>query len=295
MKQYLEILKNVLNNGIPKEPVRFDNHQSKEMTKVENTTIGLPCEIFQHDMSDGFPLLTTKRIAWKSIRVELEGFIKGITDKRWFQERACKIWDDWCNPQLIPQEIRNDKEAVKKFMKECPSLGPIYGSQWRNFADSDYDQLKTIADRLRKNPYDRRMVCSAWAPHQILEMALPPCHLIWNVIVYGDTISLWWGQRSCDLMLGVPFNIASYALLLELLARHAGLRPYKLVGVLGDCHIYTNQLDGALEQSKRIPSKLPMLSWNTDETDIFQWSFDRTDITDYSPQSAINFGEVTVT
>lgn len=140
------------------------------------------------------------------------------------------------------------------------------------------------------------MVCSAWAPHQIHEMALPPCHLIWNIVVYGDTISLWWGQRSCDLMLGVPFNIASYALLLKLLAAHAGLKPWKLTGVLADCHIYGNQIETAHEQANRTPESLPTVTiQENDSFNILDWHWDEVTLSNYTPQKAIDFGKVTIT
>jgi thymidylate synthase len=293
MKQYRDILRSVLNEGVRKQPVRVG--ADGKPVKVEHGTIGLPSMVFEHDMSQGFPLLTTKKVAFKSVCVELEGFIGGITSKKWYQERGCHIWDQWCNPQQVPEAVKNGpRDDLHAYMKSVDDLGPIYGSQWRKFGDSlRCDQLKTIADRLRENPYDRRMVCSAWSPQDIPYMALPPCHLIWNVIVYGDTISLWWGQRSCDLMLGVPFNIASYGLLLMLLAAHANLKPWKLTGILGDCHIYENQLDAAREQVEREPRPLPLLY--TPNQDIFDWTHNHVDLVDYDPHPALDFGKVTVT
>lgn len=283
MQAYLDILKNILDNGIPKQPVRFD--YSGKPIPVSNGTIGTFAEIFRHDMSDGFPLLTTKKMAFRTIRVELEGFIKGITDKKWYQERGCKIWDEWKNPT---SEDYND-------------LGPIYGYQWRSF-DEDYvgekrggaDQLALIVERLKQNPYDRRMVCSAWNPNQIHLMALPPCHFSWNVVVYGNKLNLIWHQRSCDHYLGVPFNIASYAMLLLLLAKEADLESGELVGTLNDCHLYENQIEQAKLQLTREPKALPVVEIPDENwSGIFNWTHEDCITFNYAPHPAIK-AEVTV-
>lgn len=303
MRQYLDMLNNVLENGVPKQPVRFNSDGVP--IPVSNGTIGTFAEIFRHDMSKGFPLLTTKKMAWKPIRVELEGFIKGITDKKWYQDRGCRIWDEWHNPKS------NDTN----------DLGPIYGYQWRKFCEhfgdwsiwevgepnaggeyqmatnrngisSGADQLKLIVNNLRTNPYDRRMVCSAWNPNQIDMMALPPCHFSWNVVVYGNKLNLIWHQRSCDLFLGVPFNIASYALLLLLLAKEGGLEPGELVGTLNDCHLYENQIEQAKLQLTRVPSVLPAVSLNPDKN-IFDWTYEDVIIENYVASPSIK-SDVTV-
>ena len=133
--------------------------------------------VLQHNMEEGFPLLTTKRMGIKSIAAELEFFIKGLKDKKWLQDRKCTIWDEWCNPTKVPADLQG--EARKEFQKNEMDLGPVYGFQWRNFNSQDYDQLKTVVDKLKSDPSDRRMLCSAWNPLQIKEMALPPCHLVW--------------------------------------------------------------------------------------------------------------------
>lgn len=301
MRSYLNIVKEVLYYGQEKTPVRFDSHAEKgdkPFSAVENETIGLPFITFRHDMQRGFPLLTTKQVNFKSVCIELEGFIKGITSKKWFREKGTKIWNDWCPPSCIPEFVKKDKQQLKDFMREVDDLGPIYGSQWRDFAASGYDQLAAICNRLRENPYDRRMVCSAWAPHLINDMALPPCHYAWQVVVYGDRLNLTWKQRSCDLMLGVPFNIASYGLLLCLLARHAGLQPGILQGNLDDCHIYKNHTRAAEEQLQRAPRNLPtlLLPRTTGRVgfDIFEWTSDMAMLSDYNPHGRIEFGEVTV-
>lgn len=333
---YLEIIKNVLANGKPKQATRYDANGN--VIPVENGTIGTFCEIFRHDMSEGFPLTTLRKMPWKSIRVELEGFIKGVTDKRWYQERGCKFWDEWANPQVVNDKIQEiiskkvkdkDEEYIvtnrfKKDLQEQESdLGPIYGYQWRQFGESyntnqydsndfkDYhngvyngfDQLKSIVDKLKKSPHDRRMVCSAWNPNQAHMMALPPCHWGWNVVVYGNKLNLIWHQRSCDLLLGVGANIASYGLLLTLLAEEAGLIPGELVGTLADCHIYENHLEAAKELVKREERALPKLCIKYSQPDnhtrepsfsIFDWEWSDVDLTGYNPHDKIDVGAVTV-
>ena len=185
MKQYLDIVDGILSEGELKH----------NRTGVD--TVAIAGATFEHDMSVGFPLLTTKKMAHKSVRVELEGFIKGITDKKWYQERGCKIWDEWCNPQKVPY---GHDDKTKRKMFEERDLGPIYGFQWRHFNapydnyDTDYsgkgiDQLSNVTDSLRKNLNDRRMVVSAWNPIQIGQMALPPCHYGFQVTVINDKLN----------------------------------------------------------------------------------------------------------
>lgn len=327
MKQYLDLVKNILDNGIPKQPTRMENGKA---VKVENGTIGLPCQTFLHDMRTGFPALTTRKIAFKSTMIELEGFINGITDKKWYEDRGCKFWSYWANPVAVENEIRDrsgyegdadlltDKDFEKQIKEQVTDLGPVYGYQWRKFGSeynyennsypidfgvTDYpnglpcwqDQLQSILDKLKTNPYDRRMVCSAWNPNQEYIMALPPCHFAWNIMVYGNTISLQWTQRSCDLMCGVSHNIASYAMLLILLAKHANLEPWLLKGDLNDCHIYENQIEEAKEQLKREPRRLPLVQFERQESefDIFKWTHKDVKLIDYDPHPPIKF-KVTV-
>ena len=172
--EYLNIIRHILDQG----------------TLIPNRTgisaLTIPHMMLQHDMSLGFPLLTTKKMAWKSIRVELEGFLKGISDKRWYQERGCHIWDEWCNPKKVPPYLAD--EARKSYQLEEPDLGPIYGVLWRNWRGMD--QLKNIVNTLKTNPYDRRMVCTAWDPSLLDEQALPTCHYSWNVIVTNNKLHL---------------------------------------------------------------------------------------------------------
>lgn len=333
---YVQIIRNVLSNGVPKQATRYD--PAGKVIPVENGTIGTFCEIFEHDMSKGFPLTTIRKMPWKSIRVELEGFIKGITNKGWYQERGCKFWNEWSNPKTVDDLMRlssdmfpdeafdKNGEVDRKYVQaNCMDLGPIYGYQWRNFGGeypkkdeycygtsaSDFpngvfegdDQLRNIVSKLKTSPYDRRMVCSAWNPNQMNMMALPPCHWAFNVVVYGDTLNLIWHQRSCDLLLGVGSNIASYALLMKLLCESSGLKPGKLVGTLADCHIYTNHLEAAKILADREESELPevYIKYKPGENytvdpyfDIFDWTWDEAVLEGYNPQEAVNVGAVTV-
>ena len=275
MKQYLDIVNNVLTHGQWKE------------TRTEFRALTTFGEVFRHNMSDGFPLLTTKTMAVKTMWTELEGFIKGITSKTWYQKRGCNIWNEWSNP----------------LSKNYDDLGPIYGYQWRRFNhvydENDdgcltrYDQLQQIIHTLKTNADSRRMVCSAWNPVQISRMALPPCHVLWNVVVIQDKINLVWHQRSCDLMLGVPFNIASYATLLLLLAKEANLTPGTLQGTFADCHIYENHIEGAEAQIVRNLHPLPTVNVG-DFACIYDWNSNNTILNNYNPHPKINFGPIAI-
>lgn len=314
MKSYLDIVQKVLTKGKWKKPVRQQADGSA--IELDNDTLALPNQLFSHDMSDGFPLLTTKRMPINTILVELEGFIKGVTSKQWFKDRHCNIWNSWANPEKVFNEYKLREKSLSPYQTkqevaaELDDLGPIYGYQWRDFNGAygddiltteahnikGADQLKGIVDTLHNNPYDRRMVCSAWNPNQIDKMALPPCHYAWNVTVIDDEINLFWAQRSCDLMLGVPFNIASYATLLMLLAKESGFKPGNLSGMLVDCHIYRNHIEGAEEQLTREPISLPKLEIKDRNGvfSIFNWQYEDFELSNYKYHPKINFGGVTV-
>jgi thymidylate synthase len=251
MREYQDIVKNVLKNGEKKE----------NRTGIDS--IAIAGAVFSHDMKNGFPLLTTKKTPFRLVASELEFFIKGITDKQWLIERKNHIWDEWASPTKAP--YGHDEESKKKMLEER-DLGPIYGFQWRHYNaeyknyDTDYtgkgvDQLKNLIEKLKKDPSDRRMIVSAWNPIQKNQMALPPCHYGYQVTVINGKLNLLWNQRSVDTMLGLPFNIASYALLLHLIAKEAGLKEGKLIGFLADVHIYKNHVDGAKEQLTRDTNK----------------------------------------
>ena len=296
MKPYLQIVSNVLDNGKWKG------------NRTGTRTLTLPNQFFSHDMSDGFPLLTTKKMAMKVISVELEGFINGVTSKQWYKDRGCNIWNQWANPEVVEKEatkryvnsewygdwngIVEDPEYLKiekQVQEELDDLGPIYGYQWRNFnkryplthegTSQGEDQLADIIETLKTNPDDRRMICSAWNPEQNYLMALPPCHIGWVLTHIDGELSLHWTQRSCDLFLGVPFNIASYALLLEIICKTVGMKPGNLSGTLCDCHIYENHLSQCEEQLTRGCISLPTMEILSD--DIFQWKNEDIKLTNY--------------
>jgi thymidylate synthase len=290
MKAYLNICKQII-----------ENCNDFRMNRTGVPDIGLPNgAVFEHDMRGGFPLLTTKKMGLKNIATELEFFLKGITDKKWLRDRNCKIWDEWANPIKVQQEyditVRNNPDLTDNGRTELRNkitdlqrdVGPIYGWQWRHFggeyqwddariekdpADNfnhgkpGVNQLEQIIYKLKNNPADRRMIVSAWNPVDIPQMGLPACHVMHQLIVRDDKISLTWVQRSCDMFLGVPYNIASYAMLLLLYAKESGYQPYMLKGELHDAHIYINHLDQMKEQIGRDPLKLPTVEipdakWN---------------------------------
>lgn len=286
MKSYLDIVRHVLAYG----------EQKQNRTGVDAfTLVGF---MFVHDMSDGFPLLTTKKINFNLVATELEFFIKGITNKQWLQDRNNHIWDEWASPKKIA--YGHNKETKQRMLDE-KDLGPIYGFQWRHFGaeytsyDNDYthkgcDQLKLLVQTLKNNPYDRRMLVSAWNPSMLADMALPPCHYAFQVTVVNGRLNLLWNQRSVDVMLGLPFNIASYALLLHLLAKESGLKEGKLIGFLADVHIYINHIDGAKQQLIRDSSLYtsPHIVTNS-FTSIFDWKANDTALVDYISYPAIKF------
>jgi len=286
MREYLRIVREVMDQGIAKD----------DRTGTGVRSVSGMC--FQHDMSTGFPLLTTKKVGYRLVTSELEFFISGRTDKQWLRDRDNHIWDEWANPQKAP--YGHDMEAKTRMMEER-DLGAIYGFQWRHFNapyqgyDVDYsgkgdDQLTMLVQTLKTNPNDRRMIIMAWNPCQLSEMALPPCHYGFQVTVTGGRLNLLWMQRSVDVALGLPFNIASYATLLTLLALESGYTPGRLVGFLGDVHIYHNHIAGLEEQLTRDPDKhpLPQLKINNFKS-IFDWQYTDAEIVGYESYPAIKF------
>lgn len=261
MKAYLDLLEHIMVFGVPKHPTRAESGATK------NSTIGCPNLVFRHNMQEGFPLITTRRISWKSLVGELRCFLEGQTHNEAFVEAGCNFWTPWAG--------------------DDGDLGPIYGKQWVN-----HGQLNHVLTSLRETPYDRRMVVSAWRPDEHSEMVLPPCHVMWNVVVYGDTLHLSWVQRSCDMPIGVPYNIGSYALLQLLLCAWSGLTPGTLTGILCDAHIYANQIKGVKEQLHRSKGELPTVTVGFSDLNNFNsWTCH---LDGYYPGSSIDFGDVEV-
>lgn len=282
MKSYLSIVQQIL-----------DQWEWKENRTWIDTKAIAWC-MFEHDMSLWFPLLTTKRVPFRLIASELEFFIKWLTDKQWLIDRDNHIRDERCSPDVIPYS--HDPEIQAK-MKDERELWPVYGYQWRNFGweYSNYqeeigtdgvDQLKKVVETLKKNPWDRRMIVMARNPTVLHRQALPPCHYGFQVTVINGKLNLLRNQRSVDVGLWLPFNIASYALLLHLLAKESWLQEGKLVWFLADTHIYRNHVDALTEQLSRTPWALPTLI-TENFTSIFDRQYTDTTVANYSPQKSI--------
>ncbi len=269
-KTFQENLELILTKGYKKED------------RTGTGTISFPGVMIRHDMSDGYPLLTLRKVPFKSAAIELEGFIKGITSKQWYKERGCNYWNQWCNPQEVAYGTDDD---TKKKMEECDDLGKIYGYQWRNF--KGVDQLKNIVNTLKKDTNNRRMVCSAWAPDQLNEMALPPCHFAWQVNVTDGKLNLFYYMRSVDFVLGNDLN--TYGLLLHLLAKESNLKEGMLVGFFADAHIYNNHLDGIKELLNRnVTGNLPTIKTDNFKS-IYDWQYNDTILLDYEPLPSVKF------
>jgi thymidylate synthase len=284
MRAYLDIVEKVLKEGFRKQ----------NRTGLDALTVA--GAMFEHNMAEGFPLLTTKKVPFHLVASELEFFIKGITDKEWLREKNNHIWDEWCSSDAAP--YGNDKASQERMMAQR-ELGPIYGWQWRHFGahytswdkppeGAGLDQLRQAVETLKKDPGNRRIIVSAWNPLDLGRMALPPCHYSFQLTVIDGRLNLLWNQRSVDVALGLPFNIASYGCLLHLLAKEAGLGEGRLIGFLGDTHIYVNHLDAIKEQLGREPRQLPKIK--TEKfTSIFEWQYGDSLIEGYDPHQAIKF------
>ena len=230
--------------------------------------------IFGHqmrfDLADGFPMLTTKKLHLKSIIIELLWFLTGDTNIRFLKENGVRIWDEWAD--------------------ENGDLGPVYGAQWRSWPAPDWrhiDQIANLIEGLKTNPSSRRHIVSAWNPALVDEMALPPCHCLFQFYVAGDRLSCQLYQRSADVFLGVPFNIASYALLTLMVAQVTGFKPGDFVHTFGDVHLYHNHIDQAHEQLSRAPRALPAMTLNPDVRDIFSFRFEDFTLSGYDPHPHI--------
>lgn len=255
MQQYLDLLSRVLAEGTPKS---------------DRTGTGT-LSVFGHQMrfrlSDGFPLLTTKKLHLKSIIYELLWFLKGDTNVQYLQDHGVRIWNEWAD-------------------KESGSLGPIYGKQWRAWKDYDggtVDQIAEAVEAIKHNPDSRRIIVSAWNVADLPKMKLPPCHAFFQFYVANGKLSLQLYQRSADIFLGVPFNIASYSLLLMMMAQVCGLEAGDFVHTMGDAHIYTNHLEQIKLQLTRTPRKLPVMHINPEVKDIFAFDYDDFVLEGYDP------------
>ncbi len=258
MKQYLDLLDEVLREGTVKED------------RTGTGTLSVFGRQLRFDLDQGFPLLTTKQLHLKSIIYELLWFLSGDTNVRYLQEHGVRIWNEWADD-------RGD-------------LGHVYGYQWRSWPDYDggsIDQIATIVDDIRRTPDSRRLIVSAWNVADLPRMNLPPCHLLFQFYVADGRLSLQLYQRSADLFLGVPFNIASYALLLQMTAQVTGLRPGDFILTLGDAHIYRNHLDQVRLQLSRTPRPLPRMELNPARSSLFDFRYDDFRLVGYDPHPHI--------
>ena len=257
-RAYLDLLRDILETGA----------EQHDRTGVGTRAVfgrQLRC-----DLSEGFPLLTTKKVHFKSIAIELLWFLRGETNVRWLQERGVTIWDEWAD--------------------ENGDLGPVYGKQWRRWEGPDgteIDQLSNILEQIRTNPSSRRLIVSGWNPADVPNMALPPCHTLYQFNVANGKLSCQLYQRSADMFLGVPFNIASYALLTAMVAQVCGLEPGAYIHTFGDAHISSNHMDQVREQLSRTPRALPRLKLNPQAKDLFAFEYEDISLEGYDPHPRI--------
>lgn len=258
----------------------------------------------RYDLREGFPLLTTKKMYLRPIAEELLWFIKGDTNIKYLVDRNVKIWNEWPYEDFKKSEDFNGEtleEFVEKikndddFAKKHGNLGPVYGAQWRNFNNEGTDQLMKLIDSLKNNPFSRRHIISAWNPSQVDEMALPPCHTLMQFYVSSDKkcLSCQLYQRSADTFLGVPFNIASYALLTCMLAQVCGYEPKEFIHTIGDAHIYKNHFDVVKTQIEREPLPLPRLVLNKDIDNLFDFKIEDIKLEGYQSHGPLK-GKVSV-
>ena len=288
MKQYLDLVKNVLNEGIKKED------------RTGTGTISYFGYQMRFNLEDGFPLLTTKRVHLKSIIHELLWLIAGDTNIKYLVDHDVRIWNEWPyaafqkSAEYQGETIEEFVEKIKTndtFAKKYGNLGPVYGKQWRNF--NGVDQLEWLINEIRKNPTSRRLIISAWNPSEIEDMALPPCHCFMQFYVNEGKLSCQLYQRSADIFLGVPFNIASYSLFTMMIAQVCNLKPGTFVHTIGDAHIYLNHLEQVNRQLKREPRALPTMRLNPNVKSIYDFTFEDFTLEGYDPHKGIK-GKVAV-
>ena len=254
MRQYLDLLRRVRETGAQKGD------------RTGTGTVSVFGHQMRFDLADGFPMLTTKKLHLKSIIHELLWFLQGDTNIKYLNDNGVSIWNEWAD--------------------ENGDLGPVYGHQWRSWPAKDggtIDQISNLVEQIRKNPNSRRLIVTAWNPADVDSMALPPCHCLFQFYVADGRLSCQLYQRSADIFLGVPFNIASYALLTMMVAQVTGLQPGEFVHTLGDAHLYMNHLDQTDEQLSREPRALPIMVLNPEVDDLFAFTFDDFQLRDYDP------------
>ena len=254
MKQYLDLLNRILDEGVQKGD------------RTGTGTLSVFGNQMRFNMQDGFPLLTTKKLHLKSIIYELLWFLRGDTNVHYLQEHGVRIWNEWAD--------------------ENGDLGPVYGHQWRSWPDykgGTIDQIANVLDQIKHHPDSRRMLVTAWNPAEVDQMALPPCHCLFQFYVADGKLSLQLYQRSADTFLGVPFNIASYAILLQMMAQVTGLEAGEFIHTTGDTHLYLNHLEQAKLQLTREPRPLPKMKINPDVKDLFSFKYEDFELTDYNP------------
>ncbi|MCH5178492.1 MAG: thymidylate synthase [Prevotellaceae bacterium] len=254
MKQYLDLLRRIMDEGVEKHD------------RTGTGTVSVFGHQMRFDLSEGFPLLTTKKLHLKSIIYELLWFLRGDTNARWLQERGVRIWNEWADPD--------------------GDLGHIYGYQWRSWPDYNgghIDQIQQAVDQIKQTPDSRRIIVNAWNVGDLDNMNLPPCHMFFQFYVANGRLSLQMYQRSADTFLGVPFNIASYALLLQMMAQVCGLQAGEFIHTLGDAHLYNNHLEQARLQLTRTPRPLPKMVINPEVKSIFDFRYEDFQLEDYAP------------
>lgn len=259
MQQYLDLLSRILNEGVHKGD------------RTGTGTLSVFGNQMRFNLRDGFPLLTTKKLHLKSIIYELLWFLRGDTNIHYLQEHGVRIWNEWAD--------------------ENGELGPVYGHQWRSWPDykgGTIDQITNVLEQIKHNPNSRRMLVTAWNPAEVDEMALPPCHCLFQFYVANGRLSLQLYQRSADTFLGVPFNIASYALLLQMMAQVTGLEAGEFIHTTGDTHLYSNHLEQAKLQLTRTPRPLPKMKINPDVKDLFAFKYEDFELVDYNPYPHIS-------
>ena len=259
MKQYLDLLNRIITEGVQKDD------------RTGTGTLSVFGNQMRFDLKDGFPLLTTKKLHLRSIIYELLWFLKGDTNVKYLQDNGVSIWNEWADGN--------------------GDLGPVYGHQWRSWPNckgGTIDQIQNVVDTIKNNPNSRRMLVTAWNPSEVDEMALPPCHCLFQFYVANGKLSLQLYQRSAETFLGVPFNIASYALLLQMMAQVTGLEAGEFIHTTGDTHLYLNHLDQAKLQLTRQPRPLPKMLINPNVKSIFDFKYEDFQLTDYNPHPHIS-------